>query len=137
MPALHGQAAQGPNLRLDYFVRHYTDDARQGRDSKKCDTPDGPRVRPVPAALGGCTAHHPMITVCPHESDWDGIALLTGDDSSRAKRMRDYFVRSSAAATCRAPPTRPPTPPGTASTAGWRRSRPTPPWPSATTSCAN
>ena len=34
-----------------------------------------------------------MITVYPHESDWDHIAQITGDDSWRARRMRKYFDR--------------------------------------------
>ena len=29
--------------------------------------------------LGGCTAHNAMITVYPHDADWDGIAAATGD----------------------------------------------------------
>jgi choline dehydrogenase len=34
-----------------------------------------------------------MITVVPHDSDWNGIADLTGDDSWRADRMWKYFQR--------------------------------------------
>ena len=34
-----------------------------------------------------------MILMAPHDSDWDGIAALTGDASWRAKRMRRYFRR--------------------------------------------
>jgi choline dehydrogenase len=34
-----------------------------------------------------------MITVYPHESDWDHIAEVTSDDSWRAKSMRRYFER--------------------------------------------
>jgi choline dehydrogenase len=32
-----------------------------------------------------------MITVYPHESDWDRIATLTGDDSWSSDKMRKYF----------------------------------------------
>ena len=38
----------------------------------------------APATLGGCTAHNAMIFLYPHDSDWDGIAALTGDPSWRA-----------------------------------------------------
>ncbi|UGA39617.1 GMC family oxidoreductase N-terminal domain-containing protein [Chromobacterium haemolyticum] len=48
---------------------------------------------PRAGALGGCTAHNAMITVYPHNADWDGIAQLTGDDSWRADHMRGYFER--------------------------------------------
>src|SRR5687768_15376787 len=34
-----------------------------------------------------------MITVYPHESDWDGIARITGDDSWSSDEMRKYFQR--------------------------------------------
>jgi choline dehydrogenase-like flavoprotein len=34
-----------------------------------------------------------MIFVAPHDSDWDGIADLTGDESWRASRMHRYFRR--------------------------------------------
>jgi choline dehydrogenase-like flavoprotein len=48
---------------------------------------------PRAGTLGGCTAHNAMIFVAPHDSDWDGIADLTGDESWRAPRMRRYFRR--------------------------------------------
>ena len=32
-----------------------------------------------------------MITVYPHETDWDRIAQLTGDNSWSSERMRKYF----------------------------------------------
>ena len=34
-----------------------------------------------------------MILVAPHDSDWDGIAVLTGDPSWRAANMRRYWRR--------------------------------------------
>ena len=34
-----------------------------------------------------------MITMVPHDSDWDGIARLTGDRSWRAPAMRRWFER--------------------------------------------
>ncbi len=34
-----------------------------------------------------------MITVVPHDSDWEHIADLTGDESWRAKNMWQYFQR--------------------------------------------
>ena len=48
---------------------------------------------PRAATLGGCTAHNAMIFVLPHDSDWDGIAALTGDASWRAANMRRYAKR--------------------------------------------
>src|SRR3712207_8898691 len=34
-----------------------------------------------------------MITVCPHDADWDLIAEETGDPSWRAREMRQWFER--------------------------------------------
>src|SRR5262249_52172892 len=48
---------------------------------------------PRAGTLGGCTAHNALMTVVPHDSDWDHIAELTGDPSWRATNMRQYFRR--------------------------------------------
>jgi choline dehydrogenase len=92
VPAFHGMATEDPAMRWDYFVQHYTDPARQRQDSKY-DADHGGVWYPRAGALGGCTAHNAMITVYPHNSDWDAIARLTGDDSWRAEAMREYFER--------------------------------------------
>jgi choline dehydrogenase len=90
VPAFHPLASEHPEMRWDFFVRHYTDDAQQRRDGK-C----GPQgiLYPRAGTLGGCTAHNAMILVAPHDSDWDGIAVLTGDPSWRAANMRGYWRR--------------------------------------------
>jgi choline dehydrogenase-like flavoprotein len=77
-------------MRWDFFVQHYTDEARQKRDSK-CG-PNGV-LYPRAGTLGGCTAHNAMIFMAPHDCDWNGIAALTGDKSWSASRMRRYFTR--------------------------------------------
>ncbi len=82
-------------MRWDFFVQHYADEARQRRDRKL--QPDG-IYYPRAGTLGGCTAHNAMILMAPHDSDWDGIAALTGDASWRAPLMRRYFQRLEAAA---------------------------------------
>ena len=48
---------------------------------------------PRAGTLGGCTAHNAMITVIPHNADWDGIAELTGDASWGSDEMRKLFER--------------------------------------------
>src|SRR5439155_25583939 len=48
---------------------------------------------PRSSAIGGCTAHHAMITIAPNDKDWNDIADLTGDNSWRADNMRGYFAR--------------------------------------------
>src|SRR5919106_3481072 len=96
VPAFHGLSTEDPLLSWEFFVKHYSD--RPERDPKyhKRDPklPGAPGIfYPRASPLGGCTTHHAMITVYPHESDWDLIAQVTGDDSWRARRMRRYFDR--------------------------------------------
>ena len=92
VPAFHGRASESPGMSWPYFVRHYDDDARQRRDGKYVPEQDGV-LYPRSGTLGGCTAHNAMITMVPHDSDWDGIARLTGDRSWRAPAMRRWFER--------------------------------------------
>lgn len=94
VPIFHGLSTEYAGCAWNYFVRHYTDDAQQARDSKivKRDGRDWiwyPRA----GTLGGCTAHNAMITVIPQDDDWNFIADLTGDASWRADTMRSCFER--------------------------------------------
>jgi len=98
VPAFHPRATENDAMKWDFFVRHYTDEAQQRRDPKYSATNDDGQtvdgvLYPRAATLGGCTAHNAMILVYPHDSDWNEIADLTGDDSWRAERMRGYFER--------------------------------------------
>ncbi|HKP73114.1 MAG TPA: GMC oxidoreductase [Pyrinomonadaceae bacterium] len=94
VPIFHGHSTEYKACSWDFFVRHYTDDAQQARDSKK-QVIDGKDMIWYPRAgtLGGCTAHNAMITVVPQDSDWNHIAEVTGDSSWSAERMRPYFAR--------------------------------------------
>jgi choline dehydrogenase len=92
VPALHGRASEDPAMSWKFFVQHYTDPQRQRLDSKYDDA-NGGIFYPRASTLGGCTAHHALITVAPHDSDWDHLADLTGDESWRPDRMRGYFER--------------------------------------------
>lgn len=92
VPAFHGFASENAAMRWDFFVRHYADDEQQRRDCNFVLDRDGV-LYPRAGTLGGCTAHNAMITVYPHNADWDGIAALTGDQSWRAEAMRGYFER--------------------------------------------
>jgi choline dehydrogenase-like flavoprotein len=97
VPVFHPQSTENDAIKWDFFVRHYTDQARQTRDPKYVATHDGKPVDgiwyPRAGTLGGCTAHNAMILVYPHDADWDYIAQLTGDRSWRSSEMRKYFER--------------------------------------------
>jgi choline dehydrogenase len=90
VPAFHPFASENPAMAWNFFVHDFGDDAH--RRLPKHDPPSGV-LYPRASALGGCTAHNAMIFMCPHDSDWDEIAELTGDSSWSARNMRRYFRR--------------------------------------------
>ena len=97
VPAFHPISTEDPARSWEFFVSHYSDDRNPERDvkhhpNKKFDGKTG-IFYPRASGLGGCTTHHAMITVYPHESDWDNIAEITGDPSWKAVNMRRYFDR--------------------------------------------
>jgi choline dehydrogenase-like flavoprotein len=97
VPGFHTMASENEAIRWPFFVRHYSDDGQQGRDPKYGKSYDGAPVDgvlyPRARALGGCTANNAMITVYPHNPDWDKMAELAEDISWRAETMRRYFQR--------------------------------------------
>jgi choline dehydrogenase len=92
VPAFHPNASEEPGMSWRFFVRHYAEEAQQKKDWKYVPE-EGGIYYPRAGTLGGCTAHNAMIFVYPHNSDWDRIAELTGDDSWNAKAMRRYYQR--------------------------------------------
>jgi choline dehydrogenase len=94
VPAFFAEASEDRALRWDYIVHHYDDPAQEHKDSKAVELNGEFGVwYPRSGTLGGCTAHHALITICGHMSDWDHIAELTGDESWRAPHMNGYFER--------------------------------------------
>ncbi|KAK0638352.1 Cyclase atC [Lasiodiplodia hormozganensis] len=109
VPALHSVAAEWEPMRWDYFVKHFDDVEEQKRDTKLTYTlPNGERytgpnppegaeplgvLYPRVGSLGGCSAHNALVTIYPHESDWQYIQDITGDDSWSRANMREYFKR--------------------------------------------
>ncbi len=97
VPVFHAFASENDAMKWDFFVRHFGSDELQKKDPKYCEEWDGKHVDgvlyPRAGTLGGCTAHNAMITVYPHNEDWDFVAQLTGDSSWSAGNMRKYFER--------------------------------------------
>lgn len=92
VPVFHAFASEHPAMAWKFFVRHYADDAQQAKDPN-VDTVQNAVFYPRAGTLGGCTAHNAMITIYPHNSDWDGMAETLGDASWRSDNMRRYFER--------------------------------------------
>jgi choline dehydrogenase len=109
VPAYNAKVSEDQQVAWNFFVRHYADDEQQARDWKTSyDTPDGDvytgldppegsvmkgTLYPRTGTLGGCTAHNALIAVYPHQSDFEYIANLTGDDSWSPSNMRTYFEK--------------------------------------------
>ena len=119
VPAFHPMSTEDPEMRWDFYVKHYSDDRKAQEDSKftwklangelitNAQLKAQGRQRPADAkphgilypragTLGGCTAHNAMITVYPHESDWEKISLIAkrdnpSDDSWSPQNMRKYY----------------------------------------------
>lgn len=92
VPVFHTFSTENEAMRWDFFVRHFEDEAVQQKDPKYTPAENGV-LYPRAGCLGGCTAHNAMITVYPHNADWNEVADLVGDPSWRADNMRKYFER--------------------------------------------
>lgn len=109
VPGYQAAVTEDTALRWDIFVNHYEDQKRAQRDPKYTwetapyeyhvgpNPPDGAKPRgilyPRAQALGGCTPHNALIWITPHNSDWDNIAKLTGDDSWHHENMKKYLKK--------------------------------------------
>lgn len=103
VPVFHPEASEDPALAWRFFVQHYSEPDRRsahydpkyftGSASVPDPQPGGGLFYPRASTIGGCTVHNAMFTVCPHNSDWDYVAKVTGDPSWYSTRMRRYFQR--------------------------------------------
>jgi choline dehydrogenase-like flavoprotein len=97
VPVFHAISSENQAMKWDFWVKHYKDPTLAKRDDKYYPDYMGQKVDgvlyPRAGTLGGCTAHNAMITVYPHNNDWNFIEELTGDSTWSAKNMRKYFQR--------------------------------------------
>ncbi|CAG8202558.1 hypothetical protein PENNAL_c0031G09090 [Penicillium nalgiovense] len=109
VPAFSAAASEDEALAWNFYVKHYVDESRQKLDFKTTyETPDGQEytglnppagstmkgtLYPRTGTLGGCTAHNALVTVYPHNSDFEYLATLTGDASWSPDNMRKYLER--------------------------------------------
>ncbi len=91
-PLFHIVAGNDRRISWDFFVRHYSDETQQRKDSKYTPERNGV-LYPRCSTIGGCSAHNALILVYPSNSDWDFIAETTGDETFRSSNMRQYFER--------------------------------------------
>ncbi|HKP02649.1 MAG TPA: GMC oxidoreductase [Chthoniobacterales bacterium] len=116
VPGYYGAASEDAEMSWMFSVRHHDDTERQKKDAKYNQRPIDPNdpsreldkkyldphpgnkgkqgiFYPRSSGIGGCTAHHAMITIAPNDGEWDHIAELTGDNSWRSGPMRGYFAK--------------------------------------------
>jgi choline dehydrogenase-like flavoprotein len=90
VPCFHALATEEKKMAWNFYVHHY--DTNEKRDCKYREEHDGV-LYPRAGTLGGCTAHNAMLTVVPHDSDWDDIAHRTNDETWHADYMKRYWQR--------------------------------------------
>lgn len=94
IPAWHALSTEDDDMAWKYFVEHYSD-RDMAHSDEKYEHEEGGVFYPRSSALGGCTAHNAMITMVPHDSDWNGIAEtfagVPDADSWRADHMQRYY----------------------------------------------
>lgn len=76
VPALWPRTCEDDAIQWDYYVRHYTDASLHG--DKFLPEKDGV-LYPRASTLGGCAAHHAMVTISPSPLDWQRLQQITGD----------------------------------------------------------
>lgn len=109
IPIMQFASAEIEAQRWNFLVHHYSDLERQKKDTKMTyKTKEGdfyvgldPPADAEPlgiwypraGTLGGCSNHNALITIYPHESDWQYIADITGDSSWNPNKMRTYYEK--------------------------------------------
>jgi choline dehydrogenase len=109
IPYFHSQSTEFGPMQWGYFVSHHDNTTLQLEDSKMTwqkstgglyvgnSPPTGSKplgvLYPRAGTLGGCAAHNAMLTILPHDSDWNNLAAITGDKSWASSNMRKYFER--------------------------------------------
>jgi choline dehydrogenase len=109
VPAFHAYSTEDSKMSWGFYVEHYDNAERQQMESKLTwEKPDGRKhvghtdaegskikgiLYPRSTTLGGCTAHNAMVSVYPHEKDWEYIANITGDHTWKARNMRRLFEK--------------------------------------------
>lgn len=92
IPIMQAYASEDAGMRWDFFVSHFDEHERAATDPKWV-AESGGILYPRGSTIGGSTAISAMVHIAPHDSDWDAIAALTGDESWNHEAMRAIFER--------------------------------------------
>lgn len=88
IPALWPRTVSDPQVRWDYYIRHYSDASKHGEQF----VPEQDGVLyPRSATIGGCTTHHAMVTINASPDDWRSLQDATGDRTFHPDRMWEHW----------------------------------------------
>jgi choline dehydrogenase len=109
VPAMNLASTAFASTEWAYYVWHHPTLEEQAQDTKMVyEMPNGTQyigldppedaeplgiLYPRAGTLGGCSRHNALVTIQAFDSDWDGIAELTGDDTWKADKMRTYWEK--------------------------------------------
>lgn len=109
IPAMNLASTAFADTEWAYYVWHHPTLEEQAKDTKMVyelsngtqyvglDPPENAEplgiLYPRSGTLGGCSRHNALVTIQAFDSDWDGIAELTGDDTWKADNMRKYWEK--------------------------------------------
>ena len=93
IPGFNAKSTEVEDISWSYMVDHYEDELQQIRDfkSQEVDSKYSGVLYPRAAAIGGCTTHHALIQMYPHDVDWSNLAELTGDTKWAPENMRRLY----------------------------------------------
>ena len=91
IPAFSLAASAEPAMNWNFYVKHYSDTSPTGRGDNWVEG-EGGILYPRASTLGGCTAHHVMLSLQAENQDWDDMARLTNDPSWGSYAMRRSFA---------------------------------------------
>ena len=92
VPVMQARASEDPHMRWDFFVNHYDADEQATRDPKFVPEQSGV-LYPRGSTLGGSSAISAMVTIFPHDRDWNTFAAQSGEPRWAADAMRELVDR--------------------------------------------
>ena len=94
IPLFNIKSTEDSKISWAFKVEHYVDQSQKKKDFKALDSSGNYQkvLYPRASAIGGCTTHHALIQMYPHDQDWNFLMELTGDSNWAPEFMRRLYV---------------------------------------------
>lgn len=94
IPVFNLKSTEDPKISWSFRVEHYGNEAQQKKDFKALNSSEAYQgvLYPRASAIGGCTTHHALIQMYPHDDDWNFLKELTDDENWSPDFMRRLYV---------------------------------------------